>query len=517
MTKCYAAVLSLFLLIVFLHTAAVICVSHETNDDAFISFRFARNLSSGNGLVFNPGERVEGYTNFLWVVLIAVSYPVVNPILASKGLGLICNLILLFNFSWFLFKLHKSACLFPIIFTALNASLIIWSMRGLETSMFTMFMWLSYTSAATAARNTSARFYVYHGLLTALAVFTRPEGLLAFMFLPIMIGVRRKSCSNRRLAISACAAASLIIPYLIWKQIYFSTIIPNTFYAKTGASIPVIWRGVAYIIQGWGILESALLILTFFGLFLYKDRSLHVYRIHLALSLFVIVFIVYILAVGGDSLGPDRFLAPLIPFVSAGAFLTILQTCQKFKYSYILVAATAIGVFLALWNAAPILNFYRSPDVFSFEKEARHRGTIVGRCLAEHTSPDQSIATSIIGRIPYYSNLYTMDVFGLIDPYIARQQAPGMGTGAAGHEKSDWEYTLSRKPDFITGQELIAAPPRESDWLKRIRISLHGESPPLNVGIPRPPYPGYARIKLTCEPGSIRIWKRQMTETLQQQ
>ena len=41
-------------------------------DDAFISFRYARNLATGHGLVFNPGfERVEGYTNFLWVLMLA--------------------------------------------------------------------------------------------------------------------------------------------------------------------------------------------------------------------------------------------------------------------------------------------------------------------------------------------------------------------------------------------------------------------------------------------------------------
>ena len=35
-------------------------------DDAFISFRYVRNLLEGHGLVFNPGERGEGYSNFLW-------------------------------------------------------------------------------------------------------------------------------------------------------------------------------------------------------------------------------------------------------------------------------------------------------------------------------------------------------------------------------------------------------------------------------------------------------------------
>ncbi len=40
-------------------------------DDAWISFRYAYNLVHGEGMVFNPGERIEGYTNFLWTVLLA--------------------------------------------------------------------------------------------------------------------------------------------------------------------------------------------------------------------------------------------------------------------------------------------------------------------------------------------------------------------------------------------------------------------------------------------------------------
>ena len=43
-----------------------------TCDDAWISFRYARNFVEGLGLVFNPGERVEGYTNFSWTLLAAL-------------------------------------------------------------------------------------------------------------------------------------------------------------------------------------------------------------------------------------------------------------------------------------------------------------------------------------------------------------------------------------------------------------------------------------------------------------
>jgi len=65
-------------------------------DDAFISFRYAKNLASGMGLVYNPNERVEGYTNFLWTVIFAGFFFLkIDPILASKALLLISTLIIL--------------------------------------------------------------------------------------------------------------------------------------------------------------------------------------------------------------------------------------------------------------------------------------------------------------------------------------------------------------------------------------------------------------------------------------
>src|SRR5438105_15822381 len=60
------------------------------DDDSFISFRYARNLLRGDGLVYNPGERVEGYTNFLWVVLSAGAMGLgVAPELAAQVLGIL--------------------------------------------------------------------------------------------------------------------------------------------------------------------------------------------------------------------------------------------------------------------------------------------------------------------------------------------------------------------------------------------------------------------------------------------
>ena len=65
-------------------------------DDAYISFRYARNLAQGNGLVFNAGERVEGYTNFLWTVLFTPAELVgLDPALVAIVLGVVFTALLI--------------------------------------------------------------------------------------------------------------------------------------------------------------------------------------------------------------------------------------------------------------------------------------------------------------------------------------------------------------------------------------------------------------------------------------
>src|SRR4051794_35113210 len=85
------------LLLFGLLAAAAAWLSHFSTyqvDDAFIVYRYARNLATGAGFVFNPGEQVEGVTCFLWTVLLAgvhgsgLPLPAVTPLLTlAAGLG----------------------------------------------------------------------------------------------------------------------------------------------------------------------------------------------------------------------------------------------------------------------------------------------------------------------------------------------------------------------------------------------------------------------------------------------
>src|SRR5207249_2428041 len=61
-----------------------------TVDDSFISYRFAHNWAQGLGPVYQPGDRVEGYTSFLWVALLALCGRLgLDPETASKAIGLV--------------------------------------------------------------------------------------------------------------------------------------------------------------------------------------------------------------------------------------------------------------------------------------------------------------------------------------------------------------------------------------------------------------------------------------------
>ncbi|MGB3977300.1 MAG: hypothetical protein WBM02_08020 [bacterium] len=505
----YSFIIFLIVLLI-VHLSAMICNSFETIDDAFISFRYAENLAVGNGLVFNPGERVEGYTNFLWILLLALVRPLVEPVLASKILGALCSCLLIIFFARYYRRFHPEIFGFPILYLALDPGLITWSVRGLETTMFTLFIWLAYQTAMTASIKRNDTSAGLAGSMAAFAVLTRPEGVLTHLFFPLLVLLQkpREHSIFKRISYFFIGSLTLMLPYLIWKWCYFGDILPNTFYAKTGGGFSVFWRGLAYIIQGWQWPEGILLIVIFISLCRNEKKGLNRHAVLVA-AVFLLIFLAYILAVGGDSLGPDRFLTPLLPFMILPAFfaLSILKILRDQQTHRFLVGIVAF--ILIIGNSYPMIANFQHTDVFSHKKELQHHGTHVGLCLAKNARPNQSIATSIIGRIPYYSKLYTFDVFGLIDPYIAHQTLEGSARGAAGHEKSDWYYILSRNPDFIIGQELIAAPPREPNWLKSIRTSLSGESTyQIPSGIPAPPYPGYSRIELSCDGPIIRIWKR---------
>src|SRR5262249_54655858 len=157
-------------------------------DDAFISYRYAENLNAGLGLVYNAGERVEGYSNFLWTLWIALGMRLgVSPEAWSAAWGIAfyaASVALLAWLGWREARGHGSAWLaVPLAawLAAAHRDLSLFATSGLETALFVFLALLAYGIAiepGLAGRGAAAC-----GLVAGLAALTRPEGAL---FAPVL-------------------------------------------------------------------------------------------------------------------------------------------------------------------------------------------------------------------------------------------------------------------------------------------------------------------------------------------
>lgn len=206
-------------------------------DDAFISLRYSRNLVEGHGLVYNVGERVEGYSNFTWVLLGAGFLKAgIPPILGFKGVGMaaaigtaLCTYAL--GRRWFGGQTHgRAAAVLATVLVCTHNSLAVWSQGGLET---TLFVFLLIASLLRFDLELESPRLPWSAVLFALAWMTRPEApiyVLAF----VAARFARGSRSLRRDLIWVAAFALLVIPYELFGLAYYGSLFPTTHAAKVG-------------------------------------------------------------------------------------------------------------------------------------------------------------------------------------------------------------------------------------------------------------------------------------------
>ncbi|TET94611.1 MAG: hypothetical protein E3J26_04270, partial [Candidatus Zixiibacteriota bacterium] len=273
-----------------------------TQDDAYISYRYVANFLNGDGLVYNIGERVEGYTNFGWVIyLIMWGALGASYITASKITGFILGagiILLTYLMARLIFtKGNKLLLLLPVYLVSINQSLAYWSPAGLETAAFAFLVMLS--------------LYLYlkrsWGLIAALvlAVWVRPEGALLTGLLIITEAVveRRAPLFSLRCAV---AAFLLSLPFAAFKLVYYGSIFPNPFYAKTGWDVGQLANGLEYagrFFSHYGFYGAGFILLLIFINRLSPAAK--------AVWWFALLYVAYIVLIGGDVLKVHRFFMPI--------------------------------------------------------------------------------------------------------------------------------------------------------------------------------------------------------------
>lgn len=226
----------------------------ENLDDAYITYRYARNLARGDGFVYNPGERVLGTTTPGWTLALAagerLGWPAdrLGPTLAGIAGGCLAGVVVL---------LAGSAGAGPV---AAGLAGALWAtdplavrvdLGGMEASAFSLLAYLALLGSR-LARRTATRVGV--GLAAAGAALLRPEGLLVLMLVPAAAWWVR-----RRWRLEAVSALIPVAAWLTWSWWYFGSPLPQSMLAK------------AAVHQGWGGVATALA----FG------RDAHMFLVHL--------------------------------------------------------------------------------------------------------------------------------------------------------------------------------------------------------------------------------------------
>lgn len=235
-------------------------------DDAFISFRYARNLAEGHGLVFNPGhERVEGYTNFLWVLLLAAFNLIgLVPEKAAHVLSIAATVALWGLVVWFSFRSiprgrPRWPCLIAPLFLAMTRSVAVWSTSGLETRLFEVLviagvLRLIVENEARVAgrpRRNLATFFL------AFATLTRPDGLLISALAFACAGLQllhRRRLNLRTFGAQIGWYALIVGAHVAFRLIYYGQWLPNTYYAKVGGRT---WWDMGFVYLAMFTIEYA--------------------------------------------------------------------------------------------------------------------------------------------------------------------------------------------------------------------------------------------------------------------
>jgi len=484
-------------------------------DDAFISFRYAQNLIDGHGLVFNLGERVEGYTNFLWTVLLAALMKLsVRAEHASIGMGLACYLGAVLATG----RLRRAILTEDAIASGLPGSHLFLAVQGLFVTYATSGMETMMCTALVVAA-AACRFAVggRRGLLLAstclmLATLGRPDHVLFYAALGIEVLVAQVTAARqdrpdlglargltelwrgearRSLALYLAPMVLLYAPYFAWRYAYYGFLLPNTFYVKSG--------GGAYYTQGFVYLLVFLLATHFWVLLPFLALGV-VWGIRNPRSRGLVVFAAaslllyggYVIRVGGDFMY-GRFLVVLVPLLlllaELGAHRGIVwrEIAQRGPGAFARRAAMVIlplavvpfdtvlqGPGEVRWGIADEPSFY--PVASWQQPEPQSRFAIVGQDLYRLVTArgvEPRLGLESIGMAGFYSRLPILDFRGLTDTRVAHQ--PVTERSRPGHEKeaSD-DYVLSRPVHFaLTKREFH---PPDYRALTRIQVGRSGLS-----------------------------------------
>lgn len=441
----FPKILSIAVVVAFVLYGLIILQRAWLCDDSYITFRTVDNFVNGYRLTWNTNERVQSYTHPLWLFTIISFYFLTREVyLTVLLLSLVISLAALAVFAFEVAKTRQLALLGVFILMLSNAY-VDYSTSGLENPLshliLILFLWVYFS------RRSDIKTLLLLSFLASLGLLNRMD--LALIYMPMLVfSLWRVSQSNGFLR----SVATLILgqlPFILWELFsifYYGFPFPNTAYSKITTAISareLFVRGLYYVLNSLQHDPLTLVVVLTVIVLTLKWRV----KSAIPVVLGILLYILYVVKIGGDFMSGRFFAAPLLCAVAVLAqfdfeCLHFKQTLLLYVMVILLGLAASIPTFLLI---TPYAGSYRDARDIADERRAFYPSTGLLRNRRFNTDIDNHwaeegkrmrvenpygvIGLTNIGFFGYYAgpHVHIIDYYGLSDPLIARIPPKSLG------------------------------------------------------------------------------------------
>ena len=414
----------------------------QSEEDAFIYYRYAVNWAHGEGFVFNAGEFVEGYSSPVWMMILALiaklqlNLPLTGPIL-----GIVCGVLTIMATHFLAVKVELSRFgkAAAILSLAVCYPFIMWSRSGLETPFYSFILvtfavfYISTQYSTPPPQKISIRHQLLGGMGIALVGLSRPEGILLVVVIAIDRFLDDRDYAGfLRYFLTAVLCYSV---FLFWRYCIYGSFMPNTSVKIHPERLVFsVGQTLNYFVY-LGVLPLVIPLVKLVR----KNRqnSAGDKRLTFLILIVLIVSVCYTLASGGDYKPFFRFLVPSVPITMVafwGSYEALgFEGRWRFKRIPQTIFRGFILICLLFSSAKSIVSQYVRPNLFQatrrewlnpFENTNNYH-VIAARWIVDQIPPNSVVAYGQMGKAPYYAmrqglDIHFIDTLGLTDKEIGR-------------------------------------------------------------------------------------------------
>ncbi|MFJ8915688.1 hypothetical protein [Amycolatopsis sp. NPDC102389] len=387
-------------------------------EDAYITFRYAQNIADGNGPVFNTGERIEGYTNFLWMIVIALpkaafgadieTSAVVLGILATLGAVLLAYVTVNRVVARAAGESRPAYGVAAAVLVAGAGGLAAYGGSGTETPLFMLLVFGVFAALA-------ARRPVVAGVLVAFAMMTRPAGIAFAVLVGCWLVVAALRGRHTWWAPVGWLLGGLVFaaPWTAWRVTYYDHVLPTSvvipFDLDVQSRMDRGWQylsGFSVVHQGFlllGLISVVALSLRRTGRTPHEAEARSLIWLMLVTAVGLTGFVVFF---GGDAGPAWRLLAPIPPLLSVAAvsvYGVLLAAPSPRPRPPVQRLMPAVAVTLS--GLAVLVSVF-SPEMLGRVRAWHDHGAQmeeIGRWLDAYLPPGSVVSTSAPGVLSYHA------------------------------------------------------------------------------------------------------------------